>query len=726
MAGKTLALRLVVAICLMVSVAAPTAASAGVTTAAVPTTVIVLDPDTPDGLGGWYLSAPDVYLTSDSTGTVYWDWGFGESSAPVLPGVPVLAGYPPDGLQVISAYTVSSEGETEAPPVQAVTQVDSDPPPQPQSLEGTVVVGSVVSLNWAETVDAVSGTTGYSVFRNLVGPPFSGADLISSTTLPTFTDVSTPLAGSVFYAVQAHDAAGHASPVSDAIEVVLDAVPPSQPSSVQAWLNALNWARVSWDSSVDTGTGVASYVISRSIDSGPYSEIATVPAAALYFDDTDPSVPTAGTVHYSVTALDYAGRESLPGGPDLMGVDLTPPATPLAPVAVPLYSGLPTLASFSVAWAAPADVGSGLFSMELAYGAVPSSPDHTVRTTLTAWQVTAGNPTALLYFSVRAEDRAGNSSLRSAETPARNVTTYRIAGQNRIETALKASQATFNDAETVVFASATRFPDALCAASLAGALEAPILLVGPGPLSADTIAELQRLGTLHAFVIGGPSAVEPATYASIDAALTGTVERVAGTNRYATAVAVAAKAAGFSGNPVRVFLVSGETFPDALSLSPASYAAHSPILFATRSSVPLATSQALAGFSPAELVIAGGTSAVTPQAESLPVASILRLAGANRYATSQAIAAWADGQGILPITGVAVATGLDFPDGLSGGSLAGHDGIPLVLTSDAYAAETAEWLKTYRSQLDSVRVLGGTRALSATTQQLLWTKVSTP
>ena len=113
------------------------------------------------------------------------------------------------------------------------------------------------------------------------------------------------------------------------------------------------------------------------------------------------------------------------------------------------------------------------------------------------------------------------------------------------------------------------------------------------------------------------------------------------------------------------------------------------------------------------MYLLGGTAALsagvaTAVGGALPAATVTRLAGADRYATSVAISRLQDPG--VPV--VYVAAGTNFPDGLSGAAAAGELGGPLLLTLPgglpaSVAAELAR-LKPRR-----VVVLGA-RAPSAT------------
>lgn len=95
----------------------------------------------------------------------------------------------------------------------------------------------------------------------------------------------------------------------------------------------------------------------------------------------------------------------------------------------------------------------------------------------------------------------------TANASATSIT--RISGSTRYETMAMVSQTAFPSAasKAAVVASGSSFPDALAASSLAGHLNAPILLTDPKTLSNATANELDRLDADTIYIIGGTNAV---------------------------------------------------------------------------------------------------------------------------------------------------------------------------------------------------------------------------
>ncbi|HZQ57942.1 MAG TPA: cell wall-binding repeat-containing protein [Acidimicrobiales bacterium] len=313
----------------------------------------------------------------------------------------------------------------------------------------------------------------------------------------------------------------------------------------------------------------------------------------------------------------------------------------------------------------------------------------------------------------------------SADVVASTVSTSVIAGADRYDTARLAALSAFpNGAATAVIASGQNFPDGLAAAALAGALNAPLLLTPTAALSPDTTLALTTLKTRTVYIVGGASAVSASVATQLANAGYTVPTPIAGADRYATAAAVASAAAGVAavgtvGGKKTAILVTGRNFPDALAAGAASYAGHLPILLTDSSTLTAAASSAITSLGIANVIIVGGTSAVSSAVESAVQAltvnganvTTTRVQGATRFATAAAMAsleitpAASGGLGMKPTT-VVLASGLTFPDALVASEL----GSP-VLLDDPLPAETAGFLSTNGASISTVEALGGPLAV---------------
>ena len=103
-----------------------------------------------------------------------------------------------------------------------------------------------------------------------------------------------------------------------------------------------------------------------------------------------------------------------------------------------------------------------------------------------------------------------------------------------------ANQARAGSATPVVYVvTGENFPDALGAGPAAAIVKSPILLVAQNSIPGETISELIRLAPDKIIIVGGTAVVSTAVEDRL-AAYAGTVERIAGSNRYDTAAKLSA------------------------------------------------------------------------------------------------------------------------------------------------------------------------------------------
>ena len=187
----------------------------------------------------------------------------------------------------------------------------------------------------------------------------------------------------------------------------------------------------------------------------------------------------------------------------------------------------------------------------------------------------------------------------------------RLAGTDRYATAARVSRATFSPGVPVVYvATGTSFPDALAGGVAAGRQQGPVLLVAPTGVPGATKTELDRLNPDRIVVLGGASAVSDAVASALRSYTAGTVTRISGADRYATAVAVS-KATTKTNGPRTVYLATGASFPDGLAGTPVAARAGGPLLIVPPGGLTDAVAAELRRLNPPRVVILGGPSVVS-------------------------------------------------------------------------------------------------------------------
>ncbi|MGX7595123.1 S8 family serine peptidase [Planococcus plakortidis] len=314
--------------------------------------------------------------------------------------------------------------------------------------------------------------------------------------------------------------------------------------------------------------------------------------------------------------------------------------------------------------------------------------------------------TAGSVLSITVRDRYGNESETleiAVEETAPEELPERISGTSRYQTAISISQSGWDEADTVVLATAGDFPDALAGGPLAYLEDAPILLTRTGELHSGTREEIERLGADKAIILGGSIAISGAVEAELEDMDLAT-ERIGGKSRYDTAALIAEKL-----DSQRAVVASGLNFPDALSVSP--YAAKNgiPILLTRSDSLPQETASALERYTSSYVI--GSTGAVSEDVfAQLPEPE--RFGGKSRYDTGSEVATQ------LPLgnSRAFIATGLDFPDALTGSVFAAKNDAPILLVRpDRIPKATEQQLPVY----GGFSIFGGTGAVSDDVKEML-------
>ncbi len=335
-------------------------------------------------------------------------------------------------------------------------------------------------------------------------------------------------------------------------------------------------------------------------------------------------------------------------------------------------------------------------------------------------------------------------------------TKLREYGENRYQTAVNISKKSFPDSESadaVVLGQGDNFPDALAGAPLAHQKNAPLLLTPTDALHQDTADEILRVLDSNegvVYILGGEAAVGERVYNELKELLDinelekeethgPRVTRIGGNNRYETAVLIAEKIIAeklaintinkdndytqednnvlknISNEDIKeafpVFLVTGENFPDAVSVSSAASQTGGVVLLTTSDHLHESAANFLDDYAEEiEDIYAIGGSAVISEEVYKQAEATSRIAGDNRWETATQIAVkFFEQPGYLTM-----ATGMDFPDALTGGSYAASRKAPVLLTRPGELPEAvSDYLNEDLSEIQPVILaLGGSNAIS--------------
>ena len=255
----------------------------------------------------------------------------------------------------------------------------------------------------------------------------------------------------------------------------------------------------------------------------------------------------------------------------------------------------------------------------------------------------------------------------------------RIGGADRYQVAANISRwLPGGDGSKVVVASGEVFPDALSVGPLAAKLGARLLLTRGSSIPDTVRSELARRSPQEILIAGGPGTVSTAVETEL--AAIAPVTRIGGADRYAVAAGVSERF-----QSTEVVIASGELFSDALSAGPLAAKLGAPLLLARTDALPQATADALARLAPQTITVLGGPDTVGDEVVAemarLTGASTVRIGGADRYEVAAGVATryFSDAKTAV------LASGLVFPDGLSGTPLAHAYSAPILLSKGTCA-----------------------------------------
>lgn len=285
----------------------------------------------------------------------------------------------------------------------------------------------------------------------------------------------------------------------------------------------------------------------------------------------------------------------------------------------------------------------------------------------------------------------------------------RLAGSTRYDTMVSVvSEGAWSAGGTVIVASGENYPDALSASGLAGVYGAPIVLTEGNKLSPQATEQIRSLRPSRIIVVGGLSVISGNVLVSLQG-ICSKVSRIAGATRTDTSSALYRDGGNAWGSTAIV--VSAANYPDALSVSPYAYAEKAPV-FLCDPVIGLTDEQRVALKNFKRVLVVGGENAVPSRfVQDLP--GVIRRAGATRYETSMAVADWGLSNGLRE-DAIVYAAGLNFPDALTAGPLAGRNGSVLLLV-DSSSNSTVSYSVKFRGKTTKAWIVGGTSAVSQMT-----------
>lgn len=379
--------------------------------------------------------------------------------------------------------------------------------------------------------------------------------------------------------------------------------------------------------------------------------------------------------------------------------------------------------SVTVSWTG-FDSGSGVEMFDVLVSENGGAYRQWLSGTRATSDVFTGSIGSTYAFLALATDRVGNRELlpKNPETTTSLISgatgvvppytlspSRRLGGDTRFETAATVANYFFPRPVPVVYlVGGLDFADALVSSPVAGQTGGPVLLASRDVLPIDTRRELLRLRPRRVVIVGGFAVIG----SSVESELQGMkfdIQRVAGLDRFSTAAELSRLQ--FESPVKRVYVTTGEDFPDALSSGTLVGSTAAPLLLVTRTTVPTATLREIERLSPQEIVLIGGEASVSRTvAETLAkyAPKVFRVGGRDRYETS-ALLSKLHQSGTSDV--VLLVTGTNFPDALSAVPAAVSGRTSILLTrSDCIPKVIDDELRRLRP--NRVYLIGGSRTLN--------------
>ncbi len=276
---------------------------------------------------------------------------------------------------------------------------------------------------------------------------------------------------------------------------------------------------------------------------------------------------------------------------------------------------------------------------------------------------------------------------------------HRIAGYTQYDTSAAIAKEGWSQSKYAVLAYGGNFPDALAAAPLARKYNAPILLTETQSLTLITKQTLQDLEVQNVFIVGG-NAVVSSTVENQLRDIGIEVTRLAGNDRYDTAIEIA-KQLGFV---QEVFVVAGDDYGDALSVSSVTALGNSPIILVPKDDLTKSIKHYLGTNTLIQTYIIGDTDKINESiAKQFP--NVERITGNNKYARNIAVLERFDKN--FDFSNIFIATGTGFADALTGCAYASSKAAPILLVGNSFNNDTASYINAKNNVIKQLNILGG-------------------
>ncbi|KJR48480.1 putative cell wall-binding domain [Desulfosporosinus sp. I2] len=284
-------------------------------------------------------------------------------------------------------------------------------------------------------------------------------------------------------------------------------------------------------------------------------------------------------------------------------------------------------------------------------------------------------------------------------------TLTRLAGFDRYETASQIAKSGWSQSDYAILAFGENYPDALSSAPLAKKYNAPILLTNSNSLPNTTKQTLIDLHVKNVIIIGGTGVI----YASVESELESmgvNTTRIFGNDKYDTAIKVAQQ---ITTAPSELFVVTGEDYPDALSVASIACIKEIPIILVPNDSIPDSVVNYISTINVNKTYEIGYSDIISDKVcNQFP--NTERILGADKYARNIVVSQRFNSD--FKSDSICVATGEGFADALTGAAYSAKLSEPIILINNDSPTSTKGYYHQRVSNTSNVYVFGGTGIIS--------------
>ena len=338
--------------------------------------------------------------------------------------------------------------------------------------------------------------------------------------------------------------------------------------------------------------------------------------------------------------------------------------------------------------------------------------DKTIIVSLTDKET--GVNTALNIGNIPADPKS-NADMDSNNPIIKSPIVTRLAGVDRYETASQIAKSGWPQSDYAIIAFGENYTDALSSAPLAKKYNAPILLTTSSNLTSTTKQTLIDLQVKNVFIIGGTGVI----FASVESELQtmGIITtRIFGNDKYDTAIKVAQQITTTTTTPSTIFVVTGEDYPDALSVASIASIKQIPIILVPNDSIPDSVKNYISSINVSKTYVIGYSDIISDNVfKQFPNAE--RILGSDKYARNIAVNQLFNSD--FKSENICVATGEGFADALTSTTYCAKISEPIILINNDSPTNTKCYYRQRLSNASNVYVFGGTGIIPDSVMQNL-------